>query len=69
MKRIPVNSSNLVSVGYESTSLTLKIEFHGGSVYQYFDVPEYEVQELMQAESHGKYFNANIRDDYRCAKL
>ena len=69
MKRTPVNSSSLVSVGYEPTSLTLEIEFHRGAVYQYFDVPEFEHEELMQAESHGTYFNANIRDDYRCTKL
>ena len=69
MKRTPVNSSNLVSVGYDPRSLTLEVEFRRGSVYQYFDVPEFEHQELMQAESHGIYFNANIRDDYRCTKL
>lgn len=69
MKRTSVTSSNLVSVGYDPKSLTLEVEFHGGSVYQYFDIPEFEHQELMQAGSHGIYFNANIRNDYRCTKL
>ena len=69
MNRTTVTSSNLMSVGYDAKSLTLEVEFHGGSVYQYFDVPELKHQELMQAESHGIYFNANIRDDYRCTKL
>ena len=69
MRRTPVNSSNLVSVGYDPISLTLEVEFRRGSVYQYFDVPEFEHQELMDAESHGTYFNANIRDDYKCTKL
>ena len=69
MKRTSVNSSNLMSVGYDSKSLTLEIEFHGGSVYQYFDVPEHEHQEVMQAGSHGTYFNANIRNDYRYTKV
>ena len=39
MNRTPVNSSNVSSVGYDPTSLTLEVEFHGGAVYQYFDVP------------------------------
>ena len=47
MRRTPVNSSNLVSVGYDPRSLTLEVEFHGGSVYHYFDVAEFEHQELM----------------------
>ena len=69
MQRTPVTSSNLVSVGYEAKSLTLEVEFKNDSVYQYFDVPEYEHQSLMQAASHGTYFRASIRDHYRCTKL
>lgn len=69
MNRTPVNSSNLASVGYEPSSLTLEIEFKSGSVYQYFDVPETEWQSLMQASSHGTYFNAHIKYNYRYTKL
>ena len=69
MNRIPVSSSNLSSVGYDSVSLTLEVEFKDGAVYQFFDVPEFEHQELMQAASHGKYFRANIRDRYRYTRL
>ena len=65
MNRTPVSSSSLASVGYEADSLTLEIEFRNGAVYQYFDVPESEWQALMQASSHGTYFNAHIRDNYR----
>ena len=69
MDRTPVSSSNLASVGYEPTSLTLEIEFRNGSVYQYFDVPEFEFRGLMQANSHGTHFGANIRDRYRYIRL
>lgn len=30
MNRTPVSSSNLKSVGYDQSSNTLEIEFHGG---------------------------------------
>ena len=69
MERIPVNSSNLASVGYEPATLTLEIEFKKGRVYQYFDVPESEYSALMQASSHGTYFSAYIRNNYRYIML
>lgn len=69
MDRTPVNSSNLASVGYESASLTLEIEFRNGGTYRYFDVAESEYQNLLQAGSKGKYFNAYIKLRYRYVKL
>ncbi len=55
MQRQQVDSSNLKSIGYEKQ--VLEIEFQNGDVYQYFDVPKDEYIALMNAESHGKYFN------------
>lgn len=69
MDRTPVISSALASVGYEASSLTLEVEFRSGAVYQYFDVPDFEWQGLMQASSHGTYFSARIRDIYRNTRL
>jgi len=68
MNRTPVSSDNLMSVGYEPSSMTLEIEFKSGRIYQYFDVPETVYQELMTAPSHGKFFNAYIRSVYRSAQ-
>jgi hypothetical protein len=64
MKRQNVPSSNLRSIGYDAKEHILEVEFVRGAVYQYFDVPPSEYQALMNADSHGRYFNANIRDDY-----
>ena len=69
MERIPVNSSAIVSIGYDQATITLEIAFIQGDVYQYFDVPDVVYQEFISAESHGKYFHANIKDNYRCVKL
>ena len=60
MQRQSVNSSNLVSVGYDPTSDTLEIEFKNGTIYRYFNVPPFEHERLMSASSHGIYFNSNI---------
>lgn len=64
MKRVPVSSSNLSSVGYDESNQVLEIEFNGGRIYQYFDVPKRIHQELMNANSHGKYFHRSIKDKY-----
>jgi len=61
MDRIPVQSSNLVSVGYDPTSSTLEIEFHSGRVYQYFAVPLHIYEGLMSSASKGTYFDQYIK--------
>ncbi|WP_110519542.1 KTSC domain-containing protein [Herpetosiphon llansteffanensis] len=69
MKRTPVDSSNLASVGYDATNQTLEIEFQNRSIYQYSNVPESVYRELMQADSHGTYFNQNIKGAYLYHKV
>jgi hypothetical protein len=60
MKRIPVTSSMITSIGYENG--ILEVEFiTNGSIYQYFGVPESVYNSLMAASSHGQYFDANIK--------
>lgn len=39
MNRNPVSSSNVKSVGYDSESSRLEVEFHHGGIYQYYGVP------------------------------
>ena len=65
----PVSSSNLSSVGYDFFSQTLEIEFHGGRVYQYYDVPAAAFSGLMSAFSKGSYFYRNIRKSYRYSRI
>lgn len=57
MERVQVESSNLVSVGYNPETATLEIEFHSGSIYQYSGVPEDVYRGLMNAGSKGRYFH------------
>lgn len=39
MNRILVQSSNILSIGYDSAGQMLEIEFVGGGIYQYGGVP------------------------------
>jgi hypothetical protein len=69
MVREPVVSSNVASVGYDPQTMTLEVEFLGGGLYQYFDVPEEEYAGLMSAETVGGYLNDNIKGRYRYARV
>ena len=61
MERISVESSHLASVGYDSVTSTLVIEFHNGRIYQYFAVPQEIYDGLMNAASKGSYLHQNIK--------
>jgi len=65
MERIFVSSSNLYSVGYIGSTAVLEIQFRNGSIYQFYNVPGAVYQALMDAGSHGKYFNYYIKNRYR----
>jgi len=69
MDWIPVDSSMMDSIRYDEDSMTLEIEFKGGRVYQYFDVPIQIFEGLRGADSHGKFFNAQIKGHYRYARV
>ena len=69
MMRVPVRSSNIKSIGYDEETKVLEVEFHDGSVYQYYSVPASVHQGLMAAASHGNYFHKHIRDEYRCRQV
>lgn len=69
IERVPVESSNIVSIGYDVARYLLEIEFHQGGVYQYARVPAHVHQGLMDAESKGSYFLRFIRDRYPTTKI
>lgn len=61
MDMIPVSSSNLLSIGYDNETATLRIEFKNGSQYEYYGVPEDVFNGLLSAGSKGTYFDQNIK--------
>ena len=71
MERETVRSSNLASIGYDEINNILEIEFNHGGIYQYLNVPLDVYEELINANSHGSYFSANIRNNtrYKTRKL
>lgn len=62
-----VVSSQFKKVKYDSYSKILTITFNNDKRYEYKDVPKTAFDNLMSAESAGKYFIAYIKGhfDYR----
>lgn len=69
MRRTPVSSSSITSVGYDPTSHTLEIEFVSGATYRYRQVEQSVYEALMRAESKGRYVNAHVRTEYPYSRL
>ena len=67
MERTNVVSSNIVSVGWDRG--ILEVEFKGGSVYQYSNVPKEVYYELLNSESVGKTLNITVKGRYEYEKL
>ena len=52
------------SFGYNGAKEVLEVEFQSGAIYQYLEVPPTIHDQLLKAESKGRYFNSEIRDTY-----
>jgi alpha-mannosidase len=63
-KRTRVKSSVIASVGYDARQRRLEVEFHNGRVYAYFEVPASVYEDLVTAESVGKFFNEGVKPNY-----
>jgi hypothetical protein len=55
------------SIGFEKN--VLEVRFCNGGLYQYLDVPESVLAELMRAGSKGRFFNQHVRGRYPALRL
>ena len=58
---IPVKSSNIAGIAYDSQQMVLTVWFLNGSIYNYYDVPTAVWTSFQNADSKGKYLAANIK--------
>lgn len=66
MELIPVSSSAISAIGYDQTSMRMKIRFIQGETYDFCRVPSHIYQGLMNSNSKGSYYNTHICDKYQC---
>jgi hypothetical protein len=68
----PLESKLLTSSAHDAARHTLYLRFRSGEVYRYFEFPEEQYREFLDAESRGRYFLSCIRNQFsyeRLAKL
>jgi hypothetical protein len=65
MKWTPVESSAFWAAAYAEGKALLYLLFRSGEVYCYFDVPRWQYQEFLAADSKGRYFGRHIRGRFR----
>jgi len=61
MRWTPVESSAFWAAGYAQDNSWLYLLFRSGEVYRYFDVPRWQYEEFLGADSKGRYFGRHIR--------
>jgi XTP/dITP diphosphohydrolase len=69
MQRLPVESSDIVSIGYDPKARVLDIEFKEDRIYQYFDVEPDIYERFTRTDSYGEYFYAHINKHYRYKRV
>ena len=62
-------SSMIERIVYEKDTCGLTIYFEKGSVYHYKNVPSNIVRGFAEANSIGKYFQENVRGQYKSTRL
>ncbi|WP_431195331.1 KTSC domain-containing protein [Cobetia amphilecti] len=62
-----VASSAIRRVGYDDDNSQMKIQFvEGDIVYTFCRVPRHVFDELVRAESAGRYYTNHVRNKYQC---
>lgn len=59
----------LEAAAYDGSQALLQLSFRNGTSYRYSDVPAEVYDQLLLAESKGKYFNLHIRNRYAHSKI
>ena len=65
----PLESKLLAAAAYVASRRLLYLRFHSGEVYRYFTFPAEQYQDFLDAESHGRYFLAHIRNQFPYERL
>ena len=65
IRRYPIESTALATVGYSKRLRALEIEFRNGAIYRYLDVAPDVYEGLLHAHSKARFYDQNIRRKYR----
>ena len=65
----PLESKLLTTSAYDPDNCILYLRFQSGDVSRYFAFPSEQYRQFLDAESQGRYFLANIGNQFRYERL
>ena len=65
---IPVESSNIISVGYDETTSSMYVNYPSGT-YKYDGVDKSVYESLLTSPSKGRFMNENIKGQYNYSRV
>jgi len=69
VQREAIESTTIVSIGYDRSSETLEVEFSQAGVYRYHAVPASLYEALMSAGSKGRFLQTWIKPEYQSSRV
>ena len=69
LERVTVNSSSIAAVGYDPARFVLEVEYVGGRIYRYLDVPPAVYRLLLKAPSAGYFVNTVVKPRFDCIRV
>ena len=70
IEMVAVESSNIESIGYDSETSKLIVQFlSNGYVYAYDNVSAAQHTAIMSAESHGKFLAKHIKPNHPATRI
>jgi hypothetical protein len=62
-------SSSIAAATYDQARQLLRLSFVPSGTYEYLDVPPPVVIRFLNASSHGRFVNGQIKPHYRCRRV
>lgn len=69
MLECSIKSTSLNKATYDTLKMTMRVEFVGGNIYEYNNVPISVFTKFRLAKSQGKFLNENISRTYNFRKV
>ena len=65
----PVTSSNIAGIGYDGKRRILAVQFLNGAIFHYANVDAIVADDLLTAESVGRFYSLNVRGKFTGDKM
>jgi hypothetical protein len=67
---VPIKSTSLVAIGYDPSTMTLRVKFRNGGLYDYYDVARAVYDGLLASQPHPwSAWGRHITSSYRYQRV